>query len=400
VSKDYTRSGAALYRYAECRKQPFIPFRTRWIKLMWLASLLTSSAASFGRILVVGLLPNAVPIVFVWLLLRAHSFAGVSDWSRLIPADLKIDVVSVLIVLLVITLLTVLVQPFQLRMIRLLEGYWDSWWLTAQVAPVFVEYQTRRKKALETRINHLGRQLELLDGSPATTLQEQKRRQWKCARMAAEKQRAKLKLERYPRPTDTPNPPTPLLPTALGNALRTGETSAGERYGLTTLASWPRLYPLLSEKFAAMQASARDSLDAAAHFCISFFVVSVVAVVALADEPKAYWIPALAFALCCLSYVGSIAAAVTFTTYLRVAYDLHRFDLLRAMHYKLPETAADEYDQFMKLSEFFKEESENEIADGLAAAKLGDWPYAHPDESAKPAAFPSVRELLGRLGQR
>ncbi|MGH3913230.1 MAG: hypothetical protein ACRDTC_07455 [Pseudonocardiaceae bacterium] len=367
---------------------------------MWLASLLTSSAASFGRILIVGLLPNAMPIVFVWLLLRAHSFVGASDWSRLILADLKVDVVSVLIVLLVITLLTVLVQPFQLRMIRLLEGYWDSWWLTAQMAPVFVEYQTRRKEALAARINRLGRQLDLLDGTSATTLQEQKRRQWKRARMAAGQQRAKLKFERYPRPTDTVNPPTPLLPTALGNALRTGETSAGERYGLNTIASWPRLYPLLSDKFAAIHASARDSLDAAAHFCISFFVVSVVAVVALADEPKAYWIPVLSFALCCLSYVGSIAAAVTFTTYLRVAYDLHRFDLLKAMHYKLPETVASEYDQFVELSKFFKEESANEVADGLAAATLGDLPYAHPDEPAKPAVFPSVRALFGRLGQR
>lgn len=201
--------------------------------------------------------------------------------------------------------------------------------------------------------------------------------------MVAAKQRAKLKLQRYPRPTDVGQPETVLLPTALGNALRTGETSAGERYGLDTLSSWPRLYPLLSDKFTAVQASARDSLDAAANFCISFFVVSVVAVVALADEPKAYWIPALTIALCCLSYVGSIAAAVTFTTFVRVAYDLHRFDLLKAMHYKLPETAVEEYDQFEALSDFFILESADQVADGLAAATLQDWPYTHPDEPAK-----------------
>lgn len=171
-----------------------------------------------------------------------------------------------------------------------------------------------------------------------------------------------------------------MLPTALGNALRTGETSAGERYGLNTLASWPRLYPLLSEKLATLQASARDSLDAAANFYVSFFVVAVIAVVALADELKAYWIPALAFGLCCLSYLGSVAAAVTFTTYLRVAYDLHRFDLLKALHHKLPDTPAEEYELFASLSEFFRAESADVIADGLVLDFLADRLYDHSAE--------------------
>lgn len=360
---------------------------------MWFASLLTSSSASFGRVLIVGLLPSSVPIVFGWMLLRAHSFSGASDWSRLVPPDLRTDLLQVLIALVVITLLTVLVQPFQLRMVRLLEGYWDSWWLTAQVAPLFVEYQTRKKDLLIERIDHLRERLNLLaKAPPPTTLQEQKKRQRDRARMEAARRRAKLRLQRFPRPTDTTDPETPLLPTALGNALRTGETSAGERYGLNTLFSWPRLYPLLSDRLTAAQSAARDSLDAAATLCISFFAVFVVAVAGLADEPKAYWIPALAFVLCCLSYVGSIAAAAMFTTHVRVAYDLHRFDLLKAMHHELPKTAADEYSQFEELSRFFIMESSHTAADGLAASELADRVYEHPAEPAKPAASPPPRE--------
>lgn len=353
---------------------------------MWFASLLTSSAASFGRILIVGLLPNAIMIAFVWLLLRAHSFTGASNWHQLVPADLRTDVLQVLIALLVITLLTVLVQPFQLRAVRLLEGYWDGWRLTAHVAPVLVECQTRKKEAYARLIIDLGDQLSQLDDLPAAImLSDQRKRQREHARMAAARQRAMLKLQRYPRPTDTGKQETPLLPTALGNALRTGETSAGERYGVDTLRSWPRLYPLLSDKVTTVYASARDSLDAASNFCISFFVVFVIAVAALADEPKAYWIPALAFFLCCLSYVGSVAAAVTFTTYVRVAYDLHRFDLLKAMHYELPKTAADEYDQFVQLSAFFIAESADRSIDGLAADELQNLSYDHTEKAATPA---------------
>lgn len=360
---------------------------------MWFASLLTSTAASFGRIVIVGLLPNSVLTVFVWLLVRARSFSGASDWSLLVPADLKADLLAVLVALLVTTVLTVLVQPFQLRMIRLLEGYWDGWWLTAQLAPVLIEYQTRKQETLRARIDDLADQLKQLDKSPATTLQELKRRQWKRVRMATAQRRATLKLERYPRPTKGKQPETELLPTALGNALRTGETSAGERYGLNTLSSWPRLYPLLSERLSALQSSARDSLDAAANLCISFFVVFVISAVALADEPKAYWIPVLAFTLCCLSYVGSIAAAVTFTTYVRTAYDLHRFDLLKAMHLALPETAVDELPTFQKLSEFFREESADRSVHQLAKDIFGSRPYAHPDAPAKSPSW-------WRLGRR
>ncbi|MFJ4101275.1 hypothetical protein [Amycolatopsis japonica] len=356
---------------------------------MWIASLLTSGAASFGRILIVGLLPNAVTVVFVWLLLRAQSFAGSSDWRPLIPADLRTDIVQVLLALLVITLLTVLVQPFQVRMIRLLEGYWEGWWLTAQLAPVLVEYQTRKTEALAARINRLEDELDRLESRPrAETLQEQRRRQRVASRVVSAQRRAMAKLERYPRKKESGQAQIPLLPTALGNALRAGETSAGERYGLNTLSSWPRLYPLLSDKLSSVQASARDSLDAAANFCINFFLVFVIAVVALADEPKAYWIPALALVLCCMSYVGAVSAAVTFTTYIRVAYDLHRFDLLKAMHHKLPDTASAEYDQFAQLSEFFRGDSVDGIIDGLAMHTFGSRGYEHPSESPGPTPSP------------
>ncbi|MEV5721791.1 hypothetical protein AB0L41_48745 [Amycolatopsis mediterranei] len=348
-----------------------------------------------------GLLPIAVPTVFIWILLRAHSFAGASDWSQLIPTDLKVDVLQVLIAVLLITLLAVAVQPFQLRIVRLLEGYWDGWWLTALLAPVFVEYQTRKKQGLAARINRLDARLGELEVSPpAGTLQEQKRRQREGARKSAAQRRAEDKLQRYPRRPDAGKPETPLLPTALGNALRAGETSAGERYGLTTLVSWPRLYPLLSDKLATVHASARDSLDAAASFCVSFFVVFVIAVAALVDEPKAYWIPAVALGLCCVSYIGSIAAAVTYTTYVRVAFDLHRFDLLKAMHQKLPHTLSEEYNQFAQLSEFFLKETTGVAADGLAARVLQNRQYVHTDEPAAPTTSPSLWEFLGRLGRR
>jgi uncharacterized membrane protein len=345
---------------------------------MWFSSLLSSSAAAFGRLFVVNLLPTAITVLWVYALVRAGSFTGQSDWSRLIPRTIGTDLLPILLVVLAIVVVAVLLQPFQIRIVRILEGYWNSWRVTAALAPVFVEYQWRKTEDLRDRINTLTKRLDETD-LPAD-LSGQSRLLRSRPRWEAQRQRANTKLERYPatRPRDAKQ--IQLLPTALGNALRTAETSAGERYGLDTIKSWPRMYSLFSDKFAALQLAARNSLDAAANLCVNFFLVTVLAVVALIDEPKAYWVPVLAAVMCCVSYLGSIAAAVEYTTFVRAAYDLHRFDLLKAMHHKLPRTPEDEVNLFETLSRFFAAE-DNEDPTRLVLRYFDQREYAVDDGS-------------------
>jgi hypothetical protein len=119
---------------------------------MWVSSLLTSSAASLGRVVLVGFIPNAIPAVFVVLLVKAESFSGASKFKGLL-GDLRPDALSVLLFVLAVALLTVLLQPFQLRVLRVLEGYWDSWAVTAMIAPFFVEFQRRRREKLLRILN-------------------------------------------------------------------------------------------------------------------------------------------------------------------------------------------------------------------------------------------------------
>jgi hypothetical protein len=83
-----------------------------------------------------------------------------------------------------------------------------------------------------------------------------------------------------------------LLPTRLGNTLRAAEDEAGMRYGLPTVVTMPRLYPYLSERFAAVYVNRRNQLDAVVCYC---------AILALA-----------------------------------ATIDLHLFDLLKTLHYPLP----------------------------------------------------------------
>lgn len=351
---------------------------------MWLATLLTSGATTFGRLVMVGLLPNAVPVIALWFLLRAHSFSGPSDWRLLLPADLKSDVLAIILGVFAVALLAALIQPFQLRVVRLLEGYWESLALTARLAPVLVERHHRKVTTLRERNNDLHRLLKVLPDN-TRPLPELAREQRKRLRQASEQTRVRRRLARYPRSVQpvkattgrAATKPVPLLPTTLGNTLRAAENAGGERYGLDTISSWPRIYPLFSERFAATQAASRDSVDAASTFCVGFMVVTILCVAALWDEPKAYWIPVVTVVLSWLSYLGAVAAAVTYGVYIRVAYDLHRHDLLAAMGLPLPKTPREEFDRFGHLTNFFTADDADIPTKGLVIRRLSAEKYEH-----------------------
>ncbi len=366
---------------------------------MWLGSLLTSSAASLGRLVVVGLIPNAVPAVFVVLLVEAHSFSGRSTWSDL-PKDLRPDAPAIVLFVLAIALATVVVQPFQLRLLRVLEGYWDSWTITAKLAPFFVELQRRRREKLRRIVSAPPPEPEsdLLDALV--------RHQRALARSDSRSRRASLRLARYPgqEPIDPGGDFTsknlrdiPLLPTGLGNALRAGETSGGERYGLKTLGSWPRLYPFFPESFAKGQASVRDALDAAANLCVNFFITAVLGVIALHDEPAAYWIIAVSAALSCLSYVGAIAAASEYNMFIQTAYDLYRFELLKSARYPLPKDPYDELKTFTALSKLYSADLHSEGgAHALTARIMHSVPYDTGEEEKDTKIIAAIWRRLRR----
>ncbi|MFI0511574.1 hypothetical protein ACH3Y9_14765 [Streptomyces sp. WSLK1-5] len=288
------------------------------------------------RVLMVHFVPCVLFVSCVYALLRSGSFPGRGNWGAVLPSDWSGVVSSALIVGSGSVVLAMLLYPFQVRAVRLLEGYWDRWSVTARLAAVLTEVQRRRRHALGNRITV---------GSDASA---------QATRVAAE---AARRLAAVP-------PEEVLLPTALGNALRAGEFSAGERYGLATLASWPRIHMQVSDRLADALHSARAALDTAVNLCWSFLASAVVASTALYDEPVMLWLPLLALLLAALAYKGAVTAAQAYAGLMHVVYDLHRFDLLDALHHPLPDRA-DEAETFWQVSQSFT---------GRPAADL---PYDH-----------------------
>jgi hypothetical protein len=337
---------------------------------MW--EVLTSGAASFGRLLLVSLLPNGLLVFATWAFVRAGSFSGQSNWPAVVSSILHANVAMLLLFAGVVVLVAVILQPFQIGMVRLLEGYWPGWTFTSHLASLFIEHHHHRIKNSEKCMREEIR----LDDDARDPLDRRVHVRRDYLTKSAAKVRAQRLLARYPYIGEYE-----LLPTSLGNALRVGETTAGERYGLHTLSSWLRMYPNLSPQLKASADSARDALDACVNLCVGFFLLAIVSAAAAYHNPGALWIPILALLMMIATYAGAISVTVSYNEILRGAYDLHRFDMVKALHYRLPSAGDDEYKLFQELNDLFQAVEQYRSMSGIrgigVAHDFVNSPYNH-----------------------
>jgi hypothetical protein len=287
------------------------------------------------RLLTVNFVPSALFVACLWTLIRAGSYGGRSDWSEALPPSLLDWASALLGVVVCACVLALLLHPFQVRAVRVLEGYWDRWSATARLAGVLTEIQRRRRAALSTR----------------------------SRRVSSDTAVTRVNADAHRRLAARP-PADVLLPTALGNALRMGEITAGERYGLATLTSWPRIYMQLPQRMTQSLRSTRDALDAAVNLCWSFLTMGLASAVALYDEPGSRWLPAGMLITAAVAYKGAVIAAQAYSGLMHVVYDLHRFDLLEALHHGLP-------------TKELERELFEQVSDTLAGEWVAHLPYEH-----------------------
>ncbi|MCX4986559.1 hypothetical protein [Streptomyces sp. NBC_00572] len=124
-------------------------------------------------------------------------------------------------------------------------------------------------------------------------------------------------------------------PTRLGNVLKAAELYPQLRYGIDAVLVWPRLFPLLPEGLAGALATARAELSALLTRAVLACAFAVLggAWVAIRSGPPALLLGCLwgGVLLAWASYRGALSAAVVYGQHVRVAFDLHRLDLLEAL---------------------------------------------------------------------
>jgi hypothetical protein len=253
---------------------------------------------------------------------------------------------EVLLVALGATLLAMLVQPLQLGVVRLLEGGPPEW-----LGATFL-----RSRHLRVSGEDGWADVQERVDEAAKTLADKQKSVDGAADSFADKEvqslgaRATWLRSRYP------GSPELIRPTALGNALAAAESTAGAAYGLDAVVVWPRLYPLLAEPLRVVVDDLRDGLDAAARLAATGLLTAVLTVALLLPHSGAWTLLALVpLGVAVLAYRGAVEAAVAYGRALHVAFDLHRFDLLKALRLPPPKNTDAEQALNRQLSDFFRQ---------------------------------------------
>jgi hypothetical protein len=253
-----------------------------------------------SRFNLVGLLPSVLLAAGVGLLIASGSFTGTPSMHQLAIRLRDVGILESSALLLAVFSVALVLHPFQLLLVRLLEGYWDKYPVLRDLKFIGVEVNRRRRR-------------NLLESG--------------------------LRLDRT-----YPEDPEDLLPTRLGNVLRAAERRAGTRHGFTKpTAMLPLLYPYISRPLAAAFADARDTLDLACRMCAVLWSLSLLSGILFsadgaisATKGALLAVPTAEAALAILSYRGAVRAGENYGRFLFYVFDLHRQDLIRALGYEPP----------------------------------------------------------------
>lgn len=293
-----------------------------------MSTLLSSISGQFGKMVMLGtlfpvLIVSLLNVVLVTPLLPFASNVQ-KHLQKVAVGEEKWAPVALLFVVLVIS---GLLYNLNVPIIRLYEGYpWSKSWLGA----LFVWRKKRRfRKAQSLRASIRSLRQELTKRDPnskeAKTLQAQL-----------------TTLGQFIN-NELPFHEDLVLPTRLGNVIRCFETYPYVAYGIDAIVLWPRLISKIDPAFASTIDDAKTSFDFMlntsflnAFTCVCIITMGLSSRAPLAIESSLPWLwrAGLFLTLALIFYHFAIGSAMAWGTQVRAAFDLYRFDLLKALGYQ------------------------------------------------------------------
>jgi hypothetical protein len=338
---------------------------------------LTSSAGSAlggGRFSLVSVLPVAVLGGYIALLVECGAYSGhpegldrVAQLAQKNPGWTAAAVFGIF-------LAALLLRPFQMLLVQALEGYWTERAPFGPLAQVAVERHQRRFELAQSRSR------AWVDAPAANTLEQHAAQARAQRRADVTANRAGALLDLYPLPVESEvhfvN--DQLMPTMLGNILRDGENAAGHRYGLDLNTVEHRLRQAMSPRLQGTLDRQLDLLDALCALCVMFTAAFAVSAQLIALWDAWSLAPCAAVLAAFASYRGALRIADEHRSILATAVDLHRFDMIRQLHYKLPGSAREERRLNEALSDFISVRREP------ATQHMRRHKYDHGDPASTP----------------
>ena len=284
-------------------------------------NLLSAISGQFSKALLLStMLPVVVFVLLTWALvipLMPHSVPWL-EWVGGLDSEWKLATLS-----LVVLLLTALLYNLNGPIIRFYEGYpWRHSWIGDW------RKRVHRERFVRTRDRWHGlRRLFYLPGAEDESEYSKVLAYWNLLGRELNDQF----------PTDEDG----VLPTRLGNVIRSFEDYPQRQYSLEAITLWPRLVAKIDERYAAQVDDAKSSLDFMLNSSLLcgllaalFAAVRLYYPVGLTETYS--WSPAVLvlaalLAAAYLLYQLSVPRAQSWGTMVKGAFDLYRWDLLEAL---------------------------------------------------------------------
>jgi len=231
------------------------------------------------------------------------------------------QIALIVIGLAVITASGAVMTQFALPALKLLEGYWPHW-----VDPL----RNRLARRWEAGAAVMRGQIQALAGLGLENLTPNQQTEFN-----------RLDYCLHYIPVDFSR----IMPTRLGNLLRSAEDRPAVRYGLDAAKCWPQLWLCLPDPVKNDIAAARTDLDSAVTALLWSLLFVLWSFFSL-------WAIPIAILSGALSYFRLTVRAETYADLVSAAFDVHRATLYSTLRLPMPATAADERDAGQILTEY------------------------------------------------
>ena len=244
-----------------------------------------------------------------------------------------------------VTVLTGLLYNLNIPIIRLYEGYPFERSAIGRIMSARWQRRFRRAQPLRLALRYLARDMRRAEVVDPALLSAMGARRTELAHVL----------------NDTlPDREDLVLPTRLGNVIRSFERYPVVAYEMDAIALWPRLVAKIDTGFAATIDDAKTTFDFMLN-CSFLTALTAVALVAVwVQEDTAVlttrsvqwgWRIALFAGMATLFYVWAVGAAAKWGLQVCAAFDLYRFELLEGLGYKQkPATVVEEKQLWRKIS--------------------------------------------------
>ncbi len=144
-----------------------------------------------------------------------------------------------------------------------------------------------------------------------------------------------------------------LLPTPFGNVLRSFEVYPRYMYGFEAIDGWGRLLAVIPRDYVELIDAARAQVDFWVNLGIVFILLQIeyIALAFITGTPLQWWIVLLFILLGTLAPLRATSSAREWGDFVKSAFDVYRFNLLKSLGIELPKSREEERALWTKYSQ-------------------------------------------------